>query len=90
MLQAQSNYQLLSNVGAALPMKKTYLYSVNFVKTSMHSCAGLITEEGRGGKLVEKENVKKNKTKAGEGGREERGAEMMMMMMMMMMEEEKV
>jgi hypothetical protein len=41
-------------------MKKTYLYSVKLVETSMHSCTVLVTEEGRGSK--------KNRMKKGREG----------------------
>lgn len=40
----------------------------------MHNCVGHVTEKGRGGKMTEKEKVKKNKMKGG-GGRRERSRE---------------
>jgi hypothetical protein len=64
-----ANVGCCKNAGAVLPFKRTYLCSVNLVETSLHNCASLITEEGRGVKMAEKEKVKKSKMKE-EGGRE--------------------
>jgi hypothetical protein len=83
MLWAQNKCQLLSVLGSALQLRRAYLCSINLVETSMHNCVGHVTEKGRGGKMTEKEKVKKNKMKG--GGGEERGVEKEMMM-----EEEKV
>jgi hypothetical protein len=72
MLWAQNQCQLLSNVGAALPLKRAYLCSVNLVETSMHNCVGLVTREGRGGKMAEKKRLRRIRwRKQREGGIEE-------------------